>query len=184
MKYGHSTRFEGEGRIERRRPKGSGIKLSLEKPDFSRCGGDGKGSDSWNVPSKRRGGVWKPQGHQNPSVSLESQTCQPCSNTFTKNIMMTSRNSTLAGNQSIRLPTLENPTFSWSETCACRVATKYRNLEAIVHFEFTLWWDYSLRKLARPGTSSQHRGKRGLEEIREEATLDAYMKLPETTLTA
>lgn len=57
MKYGHSTRFEGEGRIERRRPKGSGIKLSLEKPDFSRCGGDGKGSDSWNVPSKRRGGV-------------------------------------------------------------------------------------------------------------------------------
>lgn len=130
----HSTRFEGEGKTERRRPKGSGIKPSFEKPDFSRCGGDGKGSGEWNVPSKRRGGGWKPQGHQNPSVSLENQTCQPCSNTFTKNITMTSRNSTLAGNQNVRLPTLENTTFSWSETCACWVATKYRNLEAIVHF--------------------------------------------------
>lgn len=137
---GYSTRFEGEGRIERRRPKGSSIKLSFEKSDSSRCGGDGEGSGEWNVPSKRRGGGWKPQGHANPSVSLESQTCQPCSNTFTKNNTMTSRNSTLAGNQSVRLPTSENPTFSWSETCACRVATKYRNLEAIVQFEYMLWF--------------------------------------------
>lgn len=108
-----------------------------------------------------KGTVW--EGHKAIRTHLypwKSKHVSHAQTHFTKNIMMTHRNSGLAGNQSVRLPTSEKTPFSWSETCACRVTTKYGDREAKFILNLSCDGLYSIKRISktRNTISKQRKG--------------------------